>query len=166
MTHYEMTDALIKKGKISDRVLQARKKGVSTYDENGGHVFLGLKASEWKSKIFRKIKKDVKELIGMAASPGTIKGIVKVLISTLQANKLKKGEILVTSHTTPDWVKIMKRATAIITERGGITCHAAIISRELGVPCVTGIANATEILKDGGLVEVNGTKGIVKRVKR
>lgn len=97
-------------------------------------------------------------LKGAPASPGLVSGPVKI-IDVKHLDKVKPGDIMVTDMTTPDFVPAMKRATGIITNRGGLTSHAAIVSRELGVPCVVGTETATDILKDGVIVTVNGTSG-------
>ena len=76
-----------------------------------------------------------------------------------------KGDILVTSMTTPDWEPIMKKSSGIITDKGGRTCHAAIVARELGVPCIVGTRIATKILKDGDIVELDANHGIVRIIK-
>jgi len=81
-------------------------------------------------------------------------------------DKLKQGDILVTTMTTPDFLFIMKKAAGFITDEGGITCHAAIVSRELKIPCIIGTKIATKVLKDGDLVEVDAKKGIVRIIKR
>jgi len=98
---------------------------------------------------------------GIGVSPGQASGKVKIIMNTKEISKFEKGDVLVTDMTTPDWVPIMKIAAAIITNAGGKTCHAAIVSRELGVPCVVGTLNATNILKDGEVVTVDGQKGLV-----
>ena len=81
-----------------------------------------------------------------------------------QIPELKEGEILVTHMTTPDFVPAMRRAAAIVTDEGGVTCHAAIIARELKKPCVVGTKHATQIFKDGDMVEVDANAGIVRKV--
>jgi pyruvate,water dikinase len=98
---------------------------------------------------------------GMAASAGRAVGRVRVLDSLDQADQLLAGEVLVTRMTSPDWVPTMRRAAALVTDGGGMTCHAAIVSRELRVPCVVGARTATTVLRDGELVTVDGAKGIV-----
>ncbi|NQU98812.1 hypothetical protein HQ533_05055 [Candidatus Woesearchaeota archaeon] len=108
---------------------------------------------------------DIKEILGMPASPGLVKGRVRLVKDAQKAYDFKEGEILVTNNTTPEFVPIMKKAAAIVTEQGGITTHAAIISRELKIPCVIGTKIATKVLKDGDLVEVDANKGIVKKLK-
>ncbi len=88
----------------------------------------------------------------------------RVLLSAKSINKFKQGEVLVTEMTDPDWVPVMKKAAAIVTDRGGRTCHAAIVSRELGVPCVVGAGNATRVIKQAMPVTVScaqGEEGIV-----
>jgi pyruvate,water dikinase len=98
---------------------------------------------------------------GLAASPGRATGAVRVLRSPEEGAALKPGEILVAPMTTPDWVPVLRRAGALVTEGGGMTCHAAIVSRELGVPCIVGARRATEVLRDGEEVTVDGAKGTV-----
>lgn len=100
-------------------------------------------------------------LKGIGASPGIATGKVKIIKDISELNKVEEGDILVTKMTTPDMVPAMKKASGIITDDGGLTCHAAIISRELGTPCIVGTKKATEVLKDGEVVTVDGEKGIV-----
>ena len=100
-------------------------------------------------------------LSGSAASPGIGTGTVKVLKSAKEIGKVEKGDVLVAPMTSPDFVPAMKRAQAIVTDAGGATSHAAIVSRELGIPCVVGTKEATLILKDGMVVTVDGQKGQV-----
>lgn len=100
-------------------------------------------------------------LTGAAASPGIGTGPVKILKSPKEIGKISKGDILVAPMTSPDYVPAMKKASAIITDQGGQTSHAAIVSRELGIPAVVGSINATKILKDGMVVTVNGETGQV-----
>ena len=100
-------------------------------------------------------------LSGSAASPGIGTGYVKVLKSAKEIGKVEKGDVLVAPMTSPDFVPAMKRAQAIVTDAGGATSHAAIVSRELGIPCVVGTKEATLILKDGMVVTVDGQKGQV-----
>ncbi len=100
-------------------------------------------------------------LKGLGASPGVATGAVKIVSSERDIGKVREGDILVAVMTTPDMVPAMKRASAIVTDEGGMTCHAAIVSRELGVPAVVGTKNATKVLKDGTFVTVDGEKGIV-----
>ncbi|MDO5851097.1 MAG: phosphoenolpyruvate synthase [Methanobacteriaceae archaeon] len=100
-------------------------------------------------------------LEGLGASPGTVAGTVKIINDIDELDKIKDGDILVTTMTTPDMVPAMKRANGIVTNEGGVTCHAAIISRELGIPCVSGTGKATTTLKENSIVTIDGKKGLV-----
>jgi pyruvate, water dikinase len=98
-------------------------------------------------------------LSGSPASPGMGSGPVKILKDANQIDKILKGDVLVAEMTTPDFVPAMKRAVAIVTDQGGRTSHAAIVSRELGIPCIVGSTQATTTLKEGQIVTVDGTSG-------
>jgi pyruvate, water dikinase len=98
---------------------------------------------------------------GLSAAPGSASGPVRVLLRPQDGNRLADGEVLVAPMTNPDWLPTIRRATALVTETGGMTCHAAIVARELGVPCVVGARNATTDLHDGTIVTVDGTRGQV-----
>ncbi len=98
---------------------------------------------------------------GLGASPGMISGSVKIVRELDELDKVQDGDILVTKMTTPDMVPAMKRANGIVTDEGGVTCHAAIISRELGIPCVSGTGEATRVLYENSYVTIDGKKGIV-----
>lgn len=98
---------------------------------------------------------------GLGASPGLVSGTVKIIRDLDELDKVLDGDILVTTMTTPDMVPAMKRANGIVTDEGGVTCHAAIISRELGIPCVAGTGEATSVLDEDSKVTIDGKKGIV-----
>tara|TARA_Y100000310_G_scaffold271105_1_gene285423 strand:+ start:6860 stop:9355 length:2496 start_codon:yes stop_codon:yes gene_type:complete len=98
---------------------------------------------------------------GLAASPGIASGVVKIVKSMEDLSKVKKGDVLVTEMTNPDMVVTMQKATAIVTNEGGITAHAAIVSREMGIPAVVGTENATSVLEDGQEITVDGFNGKV-----
>ncbi|RKH44634.1 phosphoenolpyruvate synthase [Corallococcus interemptor] len=99
---------------------------------------------------------------GLGASPGVASGRVRVLRDAKEGSKLAAGEILVAPMTSPDWVPSLRRAAAVVTDSGGMTCHAAIVSRELRKPCVVGTRKATKVLRDGEDVTVNGATGTVR----
>lgn len=111
-------------------------------------------------------KREIKEgeLLGEPVAPGIIRGRAKVLHTPFE-KKLEKGEILVTMATEPSWTPIFINASAVVMEIGGALQHGAIIAREYGLPCVTGIEKATEIIKDGDFIEVDGTNGFVKIIQ-
>ena len=98
---------------------------------------------------------------GLGASPGRASGAVRVLASPEEDAAMRTGEILVTRMTSPDWVPIMRRAAAIVTDAGGMTSHAAIVARELGLPCIVGAHDATRVLSAGAVVTVDGAAGTV-----
>jgi pyruvate,water dikinase len=100
---------------------------------------------------------------GLGASPGVSAGVVRVLRSVADGFKFQSGEVLVAEMTSPDWVPLMRRAAAIVTDGGGMTSHAAIVSRELGVTCIVGAGRATRVLHDGDLVTVDAREGVVRR---
>jgi pyruvate, water dikinase len=100
-------------------------------------------------------------LRGLGASPGIASGAVRCLSSPKDGRLLIDGEVLVAPTTNPDWLPTMRRAAAVVTESGGVTCHAAIVSRELGIPCVVGARGATTILRDGETVSVDGQTGSI-----
>ena len=100
-------------------------------------------------------------LEGSPASPGVAAGEVRIVVSPEEIDRVQAGDVLVAEMTTPDFVPAMKRAAAIVTDRGGRTCHAAIVSREMGVPCVVGTGEATHTISDGQLVTVDGSRGRV-----
>ncbi len=98
---------------------------------------------------------------GFGASPGVAGGVARILRGAEEMDRIQTGEVLVTTMTTPDMVPAMSRAAAIVTDEGGMTCHAAIVSRELGVPCVVGTREATKKIAEGTEVTVDGKSGIV-----
>lgn len=101
-------------------------------------------------------------LKGFGASRGRATGKVCILADSEEIYKVKEGDIIVTKMTTPDMVPAMRRAVGIVTDRGGITSHAAVIARELRIPCVVGTGDATKVLKEGQEVLVNGDTGAVR----
>ncbi|MBI3120136.1 MAG: hypothetical protein HYZ08_00810 [Candidatus Kerfeldbacteria bacterium] len=117
-----------------------------------------------KQELPEETEANVTEIRGASAYPGVAKGTVKVISDAREMSKVHSGDILVCVSTNPDLVIAMGRASAIVTDEGGITSHAAIVSRELKKPCVIGTKVATKLLKDGDLVEVDANNGIVKKI--
>ena len=164
--HEEVQDIL--RGKELDKKeVERRKKGIAVLiDGKEITQWSGDEAIKIKEKVAPEKTHDLTEIRGEPASSGIAKGIARVCAGAEEAmKKVKKGDILVCGMTLPDYVPAMKRAAAIVTDEGGITCHAAIISRELGVPCITGTKIATQAIKDGDLLEVNANEGIIKIIK-
>ena len=106
----------------------------------------------------------IKEVGGIVAWRGVARGKVKILLSPADFPKLKTGEILIDKMTSTDFIPVMKRAGAFVTDEGALTCHAAIVAREYNKPCIIGTKIATKVLKDGDLVEVDAEKGIVRKI--
>ncbi len=120
-----------------------------------------------KKDIVSEKDKEGKEdiLHGLGASPGVASGKVIKIKSVDELDKVAVGDILVTKMTDPNMVPAMKKAAGIITDEGGMTCHAAIVSRELGTPCIVGTQNATKILNEGDIITMDATNGVVYRGK-
>lgn len=126
-----------------------------------------LKQNSKYNFVFEKISEETVEkgiLRGSCAMTGNVRGRVRILRRKNQVSELLEGEILVSPMTTPDFVPAMERAAAIVTDEGGITCHAAIVSREMGKPCVVGTKVATQVLNNGDMVEVNAEEGTVRKL--
>ncbi len=110
-------------------------------------------------------KEDVNEVKGKIAQSGKVSGRARIILNAKECDTIRHGDVLITTMTSPDFMVAVKRAAAIITDEGGITCHAAIISRELKIPCITGTKIATKVFNDGDLIEVDADNGIVKVIK-
>jgi pyruvate,water dikinase len=130
-------------------ILQARPETVKSQESSAS-----------KQIRYRILDNNAETLItGRAVGQKAATGVVKLVKDHHDMNRVEPGDILVTDMTDPDWEPVMKRAAAIVTNRGGRTCHAAIIARELGIPAIVGCENATEVLKDGMLVTVSCCEG-------
>ncbi|HLD76013.1 MAG TPA: PEP-utilizing enzyme [Candidatus Norongarragalinales archaeon] len=152
--------------KIDPKKIDERFRYFAYYTEKGKEqLFIGTDAEklEQAAKTI-KIDTNLKELQGQTACLGKATGTVRILHGAKDLPKMKKGDILVAIATDPDIVPAMKIASAIVTEQGGVTSHAAIVSRELNIPCVIGTKIATKWLKDGDRVEVDATKGLVRKL--
>lgn len=164
---YISIEELIKNKIPPDNILRKRERCYILFNSK---IIINKSLSELAKKHNLKIEKEPglagKIIKGIVAKHGKARGIVRVITTKDQFQKVTKGDILVTSMTTPDYVPIMKLAAAIITDEGGVTCHAAIVARELKIPCIIGTKIATKVLKDGDLVEVDANKGIVRILKR
>lgn len=126
-------------------------------------VMTGIKAKKYFEKLEKnKIVDILSEIKGNGASPGKVQGIVKVCRGERELTKMREGDILVACMTQPEFLPAMKKAIAVITDEGGLTCHAAIVARELGIPCIIGTKIATKVLKDGDKVEVDANAGLVR----
>lgn len=156
----------LKTGKVDVEVLNKRIKHCVLYFKKGQvKVFTGQKAKQWSAKFTEETPAEqIQEIHGTSANPGQARGMVKQVLSPKDMKKFKKGDILVAYMTDPGVVPAMKKAGAIVTDVGGITCHAAIVSREFDIPCIIGTKIATQVLKDGMMVEVDANRGIVRKI--
>ncbi|MBU0472165.1 MAG: hypothetical protein KKF89_05850 [Nanoarchaeota archaeon] len=153
--------------KLDKETLTKRKKSVSYATINyKTTIYIGEESEKFRAKELNEEFQPSKEVRGTPASPGVVQGRAKICHGLKDAaKKMKKGDILITNMTLPNYLSYMKKAGAIVTDEGGITSHAAIVSRELGKPCVIGTKIATKIFKDGDLVEVDANKGIVRKLE-
>jgi phosphohistidine swiveling domain-containing protein len=164
---------IIEKNKlpISKEEIQLRKtKGFACINLDGEYNFITGTDLDQLYFFYNYFNKDEKKdtnveiLKGTSANQGYVKGTAKVIKNVDEFHKFNKGDILIANSTTPNYIPIMGKALAFLTDEGGITCHAAIVSREMDKPCIIGLKNATKVIKDGDLIEVDATKGIVRKI--
>ena len=149
-------------GKNIEKYYKGQPQDIEWAVEKGKIYILQTRAvTVLEKKEGREVTGREELITGTGVSPGTGAGPVKIIKDMSELDKIVQGDVLVTEMTSPDYVPAMERSAAIITDKGGSTCHAAIVSRELGIPCIVGTERATQLLKDGQLVTVDATKGIV-----
>ncbi len=164
MLPMEVKEGLLN-NKVKSEKLQERTKFCVYYAEKGiDRIYTGKRAKELAKKAESKKIRKVSELQGQCGCVGKVRGRVKIIIRPEDMGKMNMGDILVSIATDPDIVPAMKKAAGIVTEQGGVTSHAAIVSREMGIPCLIGTKVVTKVFKDGDKVEVDATKGIVKKL--
>ncbi len=159
--------------KVDKSIIDERKNAYVFLAEDRQVITLhGANAKGFISEFLSE-EKVARELKGTVANPGKVTGKVKVLkygpeefdkVSKFIA-EMEKGDILVAETTSPEIITACKKASAILTNQGGLLSHAAIISRELGIPCIVGFGDITKVLKDGDIIEVDAEKGIVRKIK-
>jgi len=166
ISEHEMKEGLID-GKKLDKGRMEKRENLSYiyYTRKSIDLIDGEKAGRFIADLKKNLKKEGRSIKGMPACSGSYMGRVSIVMHPRGLGKMKKGDVLVTNMTSPDFVVGMKKAGAIVTNEGGITSHAAIVSREMGIPCIIGTKNASKVLKDGDIVEVDANKGIVRKVK-
>ena len=164
-TASEWTEMFRNRKIVPEEIINERKK-LTVFDctPEGVFEYHGKKAEEIRNSLITKDSSpsdaEVKELKGIAVSSGKATGKVRILLSPRNDN-MKNGEVLVAPMTSPDYIIAMRKASAIVTDVGGLMSHAAIVSRELGIPCIVGTKIATKVLKDGDLVEVDAERGMI-----
>ncbi|MBW2978145.1 hypothetical protein KY331_04835 [Candidatus Woesearchaeota archaeon] len=145
-------------------ILEERNKASAYLFLDGQtYIFTGKDVEIIDSVIVGDENKVIK---GNVAYKGKATGITHIVVDPSKAENFREGDILVTGMTRPEYLPLMKKAAAIITDGGGVLCHAAIVARELKKPCVIATKNATKLLKDGDLVEVDAEKGIVRKINK
>jgi len=171
-TFNELTADTSDLAKLNSELKKRRKNGVTILVHKDDTIELETGTYEETKEGMEKLyysqqdvdpDDEVDKIEGSTASEGTARGAVKVVMNpTKDSDKFNKGDILVTGMTRPDFVPLMKKSAAIVTDEGGVTSHAAIVSRELGKPCIIGTKAATQILNDGDKVKVDADEGVVK----
>lgn len=157
--------AALLRGKVDRSELARRTTFCAYYVERGKEIVVtGTPAKKLAALIAPKKISTVEEIRGQVGCVGKATGTVKLIFRPSDMAKMREGDVLVSIATDPDIVPAMKKAAAIVTEQGGVTSHAAIVSRELNIPCVIGTKIATKVLKDGDRVEVDATKGTVRKI--
>jgi len=171
LTPPEIIDMLRDSEKINPNEIKNRKYGFIQYWQPGiFEMYSGHDIDKWIKAINPGYSvTSQKDISGQVAFPGTVKGKAVVIKNVKELPVLLKkendGAILITHGTNPKYVPYLRKIAAIITDEGGILCHAAIISREMKIPCIIGTKTATKVLKDGDLVEVDANQGILKIIK-
>ena len=166
---YSEVKELLNGKKLDNKEIERRKKAIAILvSKQGIKIWSGQEALDLCQKELQSKNQNVKELKGRGVTSGKVKGRAKVCQGMLEAlRKIKsKQDILICPMTLPDYLPAMKRAGAIVTDEGGVTCHAAIIAREFKIPCVVGTKIATQVFKDGDLVEVDANQGRVRKIDK
>ncbi len=164
---YEMKKYLLERRVDEDKINNLYNQSVFYWDGKKEYILTEKKAEDFIDSMTIKDyvqSKNINVLKGQVAFRGKVKGEVKIINQRSELEKFKKGNILVSGHTDPSLMPAIRKAAAIVTNFGGMTCHAAIISRELKIPCVIGTKIATRVLHDGDLVEVDANKGVVRKL--
>ncbi|MBU0648947.1 hypothetical protein KJ969_02495 [Patescibacteria group bacterium] len=165
LTHFVLPESVFGGKTISALLKEAveYQKGFIYFD---GNIYAGQ-----QDEILKKLNIELRDgkptekinsIDGQSASSGVVEGRVKIVLTNKDIHKILKGDVLVSPMTRPDFIPAMKKAAAFITDEGGITCHAAIVSREMKKPCIIGTKIATQVLKDGDLVKVDANNGVIK----
>ncbi len=154
-------------GRFDAEELKKRTQNTVLQSVQPDRLLTAQEAISYEQKIFQKKAvslEELREVAGVSANPGTAIGKARIIKSLKELAQMQQGEILITGMTTPDFVPAMKKAVGIVTDEGGVLCHAAIASRELKLPCVVGTKNATKVFKTGETIEVRANHGVVRKV--
>src|SRR3989344_5256411 len=163
----EIKDCLENKNKIDPIIISERKELCVWVLKDKVEIYTENKAIELRDALKANLENDKSPLKGeIAFSKGIVRGIAKLLRNASEMSKVEKGDILISSRTYPDLLPAMKRSAAIISELGGLLSHAAIVSREMQIPCLVGVRNATTRIKDGDMLEIDTEKGTIKIIEK
>lgn len=167
LTNVEIIQCLKKGKKFPSRIIKQREKFYLLIQKGNKVKIYSGKTALFKAK--QELKKEklasTDEIKGIIGSSGKARGKVKIVYTNRDLRKVKNGDILVAPMTRQDFIIAIRKAKALVTDEGSVTAHAAIISRELKIPCLVGTKIATKVLKDGDLVEVDAKAGVVKKIK-
>lgn len=156
-------------GMSADELIKEARKYIEGFLYFNGDIYFGD-----FNKILERLNIELEDNIhsksdnfvkGQCACQGIVKGKAKLIFTNEDISKVNKGDIIVSPMTRPDFMIAIEKAAGIVTDEGGITCHAAIVSREFQIPCVVGTSYATQIFKDGDIIEIDADKGIVRRIE-
>jgi len=162
LTFNEIVVAIENKS-VDHGIVQKRKEAFGLLMLNGK---ISIYASDEVNKLEDNHKLEgINEVKGMIANRGKVKGTARIIIRSNEFYKVLKGDILITKMTTPEFMVVLEKCVGIVTDIGGITSHASIVSRELGIPAVIGTEIATKIFKDGDLIELDADRGVVRKLK-
>jgi phosphohistidine swiveling domain-containing protein len=160
----------ILEGKLPPRDIISQRETIGFYVVDGNKVMLTEDEAEKVLGFVRSTHSAFGpadgQVTGLSANKGIMRGIAKIILNSKDFHKMNQGDIIVTHMTSVDFVPMMEKAAAFVTDEGGITSHAAIVSREMNKPCIIGTGNATRTFKDGDLIEVDANKGVAKIIKR
>ncbi len=169
-TYEEIRNALLHQRKIDQSTIAPRKKRYAIhFTPERIAYYAGSSVEEFlaSQQFYEPEEKTERKTIeGTVACRGKVRGIAKIVLNLSDMKKVREGEILVAHETTPDFLPVMERASAFVTDEGGLSCHAAIVAREMGKPCVVGTKIATRVLRDGDFIEVDAVNGVIKIIKR
>lgn len=168
LTPHEIKNCLISGSKPDYSLINERKKNfVILFENEKINVYQGQKAKELIDKLV--VSEDlskVDDLKGLVTYPGKVQGYVQIVTSAKDLAKFKLGSILVTKDTSTELTSIIKKSKAIVADYGGLLSHTGIVSREFKIPCIVQTKNATKVLKDGDLIEVDANTGVIKVIER
>jgi len=167
ISYEEMINYLKNTEMVNQSVIKERKEAWGVLSIDGRISIISGKSSvetATKKYMIEDVQMQVSQKVvkGRPACLGKVTGKVRIIMNIKEINKIKQGDVLITPMTTPDFVPVLKKVSAIVTDEGGVTCHAAIVSREFNIPCIVGTGNATKLFKDGDVVEVDANLGVVK----